>query len=992
MPVTLQHFQEPRLRNLLRGAQANTDTRARQKTINNARQLLSSTDAAVFATAMCEGDLDESFYGPAFPEFLNTIYRTPRRKAIPLNTECTLQSARLTYYFDRLEDASSKLGHLNTSILCGDLSRARQQCMEFLSEFGYSATLARKATYIGLLASGQNEKMDNPQHSTQADDLLQLFFSKGSSRLYAQYINLTIDICDRDIDCFETMRDHMQFLKESIATSNRFPPNYAMMRRILFPTNYHSIVNTISLLYFSSSSAIDLLVDLCTASHCAASFPKGLEELFSQPSFRRLRAYLQPSRESLAVFMRLPHIQDPEQAAYRASSIFTEVVELGSWRRAIDFEFYIRDTLPLPTETPANDFFSPHLRLGDLCEAPTNTFHAFSQYDNSASSSFLRTVAVLNCIRKGDRLSTLTADKLRVLLSQTREFSRLLHKSELLELRNHSEKESADVIVFLTMVMLNQKEPNEDLAFEMRMAFQMVVMKSHNSDIIAFLNWLNERTASLCPVVVDLCDISFLERLYLINSSYAEVLANRERMCRWMAETFNLQEYDTIADRLALDAKVRRIRKGIDEARIFVDVLRYKQWALDALAPILRKFERVVSVAPPTLEEVSRPVRKQSTSKEAPVASLDFWFYAASERAFSEFCHNNLFGIDSYLSRRIRHGTLAGTLISPIQRKVSEFQDEHCQPLAPDYRKTKEVLDGYTQIVAVIRDELLHFKTKEKPSGLFIGNAGQTKTRASIQADFRNRLVDFFQEGYTATELSPLFLDHCWDLLTEDLYRIQDELRTIFTAKVRPLLRSISDGKSETAWKLLATDLDQTAERLFNNLLRWFGKSEGSAMTVGVKELVTVVVQEVARYFPAYRQKYQFVSGGDESISGLTYQTVYDLFSVFFTNIAQHGDPAEEARLWSEFVDLEASGSAMLKIRIVSKILKSASDAQVRGSIADALDNNSHEDSMVREGKSGLGKVQAIIRGYSEKGQFSWQVEDGWCDMEFRIPVIVVRS
>ena len=571
----------------------------------------------------------------------------------------------------------------------------------------------------------------------------------------------------------------------------------------------------------------------------------------------------------------------------------------------------------------------------------------------------------MNCIRGGDRLSNLTSEEIRVLLSQTTGFSRLLHKTELVELRDRSEKEDADVIVFLSMVMLNQREPNEDLAFEMRLAFQMVVIQAHNSDIITFLDWLYERTESLCPVVVDLCDISFLERLYLINATYADVLSTRERICRWTAVKFGLQEYESIADRLALDSKVRMIREGIDEARIFVDVLRYKQWALDALAPTLRKFERVVSVAPVTLDEVARPVRKQSVSKEAPVSSSDYWFYVASESAFFEFCHNKLFGIDSYLSRRIRHGTLAGTLIVPIQRKISEFQEIHGYPLAQDDLKTKGILENYKLIIARIRDDLLHFRTKDKPLGLFIPNASQTRTRESIQADFRNRLVQFFHDGYSASELCPFFLDHCWSLLTEDLIRIQDQLRKIFAAEVRPLLRSIAGGRSDMAWRSLATDLDQTAEGLFTNLLRWFGKSEGSAMTVSVRELVTVVVREVAGYFPKYAEKYRFVKGGDESLSGLTYQTVYDLFSLFFTNIAQHADSSAETIMWSEFTDLDATGSAMLNIKIVSENLASVSDAHVRTSISEALDSDDHEESMVREGNSGLGKAQALIRGYS---------------------------
>ena len=795
MPRTLQKFQDKRLRNLLRGAQSNTKSPARRRTINNARSILSLSDATAFATAMCETELDESFFGPAFPNSVTTIHRVPHRKYTSLEIECAIQRARLFHNLERLNGASVTLGLMNSAILSGNLMEARQLCMDLLDQFGYSATLARKIIYITLLATNHPKTIETLDTQAENDDLLQHFFSKGSSRHYAQFMNLTIDICDKDVDCFETMRDHMKFLNESLVTSTRFPPNYAMMRRILFPANFSSIINPVSLLYFSSSSAIDLLVDLCTASHCSMNSSRVLQELFSTRSFLCLKSNLQPRKSSLAEFIQLPHAQAPEQAAYRASSIFTEVKEFANWRRAIDYEFYIREAPQLPTERGSSTFFPNNLQLADLCEQPSIAHFSFEKFDNSAASSFLRTVAVLNCLRSGSRLTDLNSEDMRILLSQTTGFSRLLHKHELVDLKNHSKEENADIIVFLTMVMLNEKEPSEDLAFEMRMAFQMVVLRSHNADIVSFLNWLSKRTENLCPVVVELCDISFLERLYLINSSYSEVLESRERICRWMATTFGVQDYEAIADRLALDAKVRTIRRGIDEARIFVDVLRYKQWSLDALAPILRKFERVISVADTGLEEVSLPTRKKAMSKDAPVASLDFWFYAASEKAFSEFCHNKLFGIDSYLSRRIRHGTLSGTLVVPIQEKITEFQDSHCSPLTPDYQCVNAVLQEYQNIVTLIRDELLHFRTKEKPTGLFVVGAGRTKTRASIQADFRNRIVDLFNEGYSASEVSPLFLDHCWSLLTEDLYRIQETLRTILPLRCAQSCGALPMGK-----------------------------------------------------------------------------------------------------------------------------------------------------------------------------------------------------
>ena len=79
--------------------------------------------------------------------------------------------------------------------------------------------------------------------------------------------------------------------------------------------------------------------------------------------------------------------------------------------------------------------------------------------------------------------------------------------------------------------------------------------------------------------------------------------------------------------------------------------------------------------------------------------------------------------------------------------------------------------------------------------------------------------------------------------------------------------------------------------------------------------------------------------GAMRGLSGLAYQTVYDLLSVFFTNIAQHADPKAETRLISRFTDWEPSGSAMLNIGIVSRNLAGTIDEDVRRSIHDVLVN-----------------------------------------------------
>ena len=415
---------------------------------------------------------------------------------------------------------------------------------------------------------------------------------------------------------------------------------------------------------------------------------------------------------------------------------------------------------------------------------------------------------------------------------------------------------------------------------------------------------------------------------------------------------------------------------------------------MDALGPILRRFERVISVSPVSEVLTTNPNTITRNQKQVPLGSKDYWFKEACTHAFDEFCHNKIFGIDSYLSRRIRHGTLGGTLVTPIQQKIRHFRQVNGGVLSSEDHNVLEILLGnYKRKVDHIKDNLLHFRSENRPEGLLFPGSIRTRAREKMQAEFHDRMVEYLVGGFAVSDLCPLFIDYCWNLLTEDLVRIQQELRKYFGSTIRPLLRAVCrDKRNDIMWKQFATDLDQTAETLFISLLQWFSKSEGSSMTVTIRELVTVVVREAKTYQPSYGERFRFDVGGEESLSGLTYQVVYDLLSLLFNNIAQHADPESETVVSTMFVNSDEKKNNLLHVSVVSKNRINETDDAVKSVIESAMSEGNVADSMVREGRSGLGKAKALVESQSENCMFNWFVEDGRCRFEFSIPVIVVGA
>ena len=980
------------LRNQIRGALSNTATPAKLTSLASARRLLNHRDTPIFTAILCTTDLEDTYYGPPFPSDTSSLYLVNRRQPIDLELELNIQINRLHHHLDRLLPAAVEIGHINDALLKRDASAALDLLEHFRNAYGVSSFLAKKVAFLHFALLPTHPPPNGTSVHSRSSSILNSLLGHHESRLYSQYINLILDNFDIDTSCFQIRHDHLQIWKRSLDQVTRKTLLNLIMQRTLYPTQAATILHPEGLLFFSSSSLLDLLADFLTLSYHSKLLPPLLREFLSTDTFNELRNSVRPRKHSIAAFLGATQRELSEQAAYRASFAFAELRQFMQWRQALDNELCQRDDmLDVPIEHSFS-YFSNSLTLDALCTEDAKPMRSLQQFEPTHSQIFLRTIAVLNQLRKGAELSQLSALQIRLLLSQTSNFSKLLTEHELLRLRSQSERDESHIICFLSMVMLNAQKPNEDLEFEMRMTFQQVVQDEYGSNILDFLIWLFERTPNLCPPMVELFDISFLERLYLLHDSFEVVLSTREEICRWAARHLDSPELDGVANRLALDRKVREIRGAIDDTRIFVDDLRYQQWGQDNLAPVLRKYERTVAVSAAPILDGTVSAGTTAADRAAKAVGAYYWFAYACEMAFREFCHNKTFGIDSYLSRRVRHGTLAGTLVAPIQDKVNQFRrDRGAVTLGEDAKVVEDMMERYRSAVDTLRDELLHFRSEEKERGLLHTGATSTRARTLLEQDFQVKMLGYLDKGHANAELCPLFLEHCWNLLAGDLFRVRDELRNYFVRSVRPLLRGVTTQLQHPEhWRPLLSDIDRTAEGLFSTVASWFSRSQGPSMTVTVKELVEVVAQEVKQYRPGYEGRYEMDGTGEESLMGLAYQTSYDILYICFTNAAAYADPTAVIRVQAGFVTMNGDQQSRFRLSVTSSHGPRTSDDTVREAIQHALANDDKGESMIREGNTGLAKARALMKAYGPGGAFSWWVKDGILTVEVILPIILV--
>ena len=102
-----------------------------------------------------------------------------------------------------------------------------------------------------------------------------------------------------------------------------------------------------------------------------------------------------------------------------------------------------------------------------------------------------------------------------------------------------------------------------------------------------------------------------------------------------------------------------------------------------------------------------------------------------------------IFGVNSYLSRRIRHGTLRGFLIAPVKKILDAEKYERLwedPDIARDLNKWFAQLDD---TIAFLRDEYFHFRSADKPKGAFDPNPIGNEERIRVRRDYYKRIDEF---------------------------------------------------------------------------------------------------------------------------------------------------------------------------------------------------------------------------------------------------------
>ena len=227
------------------------------------------------------------------------------------------------------------------------------------------------------------------------------------------------------------------------------------------------------------------------------------------------------------------------------------------------------------------------------------------------------------------------------------------------------------LISVLALALYRGRSSDPDIDFDYRLKLERYIRDNFDGNIPAFLESLTEETPQVAKYIATSLDEATLEKMYSLVTTAHEGSLIRRDILNVIGSALNEIEYIVEAEAIETRNKVAQLRKYFDSSRMFVDSVVMRDWLEANPSAYTQQYKELLPKLVARLTAIASVTdTKTGETKSIQVvqisSTVDQLVRQITEEAFREFCLNNEFGIESYLGRRIRHNTLHGVMINPI--------------------------------------------------------------------------------------------------------------------------------------------------------------------------------------------------------------------------------------------------------------------------------------------------------------------------------------
>jgi hypothetical protein len=469
-----------------------------------------------------------------------------------------------------------------------------------------------------------------------------------------------------------------------------------------------------------------------------------------------------------------------------------------------------------------------------------------------------------------------------------------------------------------------------------------------------------------------------------------EIIEERLAVCKLLAD---LSDQPDEALQTEIKDIIRRLMiqnrmKEIEQSKIYVDIDSIRKTAdktlRESYARYLSMYKYDSSGDEQSLQNKVKNRSSEVDTKEQFVLSLpknekNELFVSMLSNIGNEFASSSEHGLDKYLSVRIRHGTLAGQLRSPLenaslitkknhltgeyytneywQNKLNMYYDE-------DRINFNSILTkfsaGFDNLINEICSEWIQVKKDKSDKGLFdftltMFNAGYVAQRISEETPFEVFLDTAFASYYLLLEKNLELIRKKIGIDVKDrIYSLLDELE----AGLEEIGAYHDIGEINNAIRMVRTEM----QLVVNRIVEWFRLSKSNANEPLTLEDALDITAESIKAFAANINIDFKIQEDVPAIffKGKVLTSFVDIMFIVFENIVRHSGV-----LLNPNADIKVSyKDSMICINIKNKIVSGAASEIAKKkitSIVSAMAEDNYKLSVKKEGGTGFHKIRKIL-------------------------------
>lgn len=650
-------------------------------------------------------------------------------------------------------------------------------------------------------------------------------------------------------------------------------------------------------------------------------------------------------------------IDDGESLFYKHSSAWYESSAIVEYRLLQDHFFDDPEAVYFKIDAPLLDRISSwvgNINLKDIVGSNYLTSHPYQNLKKLENNGVITKSSVFNfLVHKCEGYAEIAEADLFELMGNTKDLAKTINVKFVRTLAKNTSSQESKIIFYL---LIARKSKNEADNHALRRLIQLLVKEKHNGMLVDFISSLGDKSREVAEYTYEVCTEDFIAKLSHIISSSAQITETRIDLHKWMGETTGDKGYLDRARTLLIDHQINRIRNEIDDNRIYVDVSRFSEWVNDEL-----------------MRELNAVLTGMGHNDTLDFASDDQQLLHIIERAYAAFCGNNIFGIASYLGRRIRHGTFKGHLYSSV---ISIIDMQYLQLINDPalFSKWSSWKLNYESSIDNIIRERLHVEVLSKRDGLLKPNL-KSQAKVDIAKACAQNLAKDFKETNSLGAVQ-LLTEYCWRLAEVDLKNIQSFIKGQKSNLIRSDL--INDFKVnlnnnlQESVKEFNRDLLRLVNDKLNTMYEWFKRPLSVSPKASLSLLYKAVVAEVKDTFPHLEADTNFDEDKDIELIGGPYHVLYDAFYVVVYNAAKHGKFKEKVE--RQFSIKSNDPGYSIVVTITSAIPDHLDDVLVNKSLKLSPDDDI-DNAQLSETRSGIRKLYHL-----QQTDTNFSIEDVICE------------